>query len=242
MPIAGMISRLRIIGAAQPSRLAKALFFIQMAFLVVVSSGNSDGGSPQQEFLEKFQTEREQVKSFSADFIQKKTLPLFGEEKTSTGKVLFKAPHQMIWKYKTPDKTQMRVTSEAVSFYFPSLEQIEVYRMNQGKGAAPFFFAFEATAEELAANFDISGPVDVEGLRRVELTPKSEPLAAEVKSVTLWLDQSDYLPRKLLISEITGDTTEITFDNIRINRPLADEDLQLDAPEGTEVIEENAGI
>jgi outer membrane lipoprotein-sorting protein len=143
----------------------------------------------------------------------------------------------MIWKYETPDKTQMLVTNKAVSFYFPSLEQIEVYRMDQGKGAAPFFFAFEATVEEIKENFIISGPAKNQGLNRVELLPKTDPLASEVKNVVLWLSEKDYLPRKILITEVTGDTTEITFSNIEINRPISDKELQLDAPEGTEVIE-----
>lgn len=205
-------------------------------------TANSNGSQSEQAFLQKFQERRQEVQTFAANFVQKKTLTLFDQEKISTGRVLFKTPHRMIWKYETPDKTEMLVTRDAVSFYFPSLEQIEVYEINEGKGAAPFFFAFEATADEIKENFAISGPFDVDKLDRVELTPKTEPLASEVKNVTLWLADADYLPRKILINENNGDTTEILLSDIQINQPISDEKLQLEAPEGTEIIREHSGL
>jgi outer membrane lipoprotein carrier protein len=216
------------------------IFLFNLAALFLWHLPALANGDSSQSFLEQFQEKRTKINTFTADFVQKKTLPLFDEEKISTGTVIFKTPYQMIWKYQTPDKTQMKVTNESVSFYFPSLEQIEVYRMNKSKGAAPFFFAFEATADEIRDNFTLAGPVASDGMKQVELTPKTEPLASQVTTVVLWLDESDYLPRKILINEITGDTTEISFSNIKVNQPVADEQLQFDAPEGTEVIEENS--
>ncbi len=205
-------------------------------------SARADGQDAQGKFLEKFQQKRRNVATYQADFTQKKTLSLFGEEKVSSGEVLFKTPHRMIWKYQRPDRTEMLVTDKAVSFYFPSLNQIEVYKMTDGKGAAPFFFAFEATADQITENFSLVGPVDEGGLERIDLTPTKDPLASEVKTVVLWLSNKDYLPRKILINELSGDTTEITLSHARINKAIADEQLDFNAPKGTEIIEESSGL
>jgi outer membrane lipoprotein-sorting protein len=75
----------------------------------------------------------------------------------------------------------------------------------------------------------------------VELSPKAEPLASELRSITLWLGESDYLPRRIRINEISDDVTEIELTEVRINGPMADEELEFDAPEGTEVIEAGPG-
>jgi outer membrane lipoprotein-sorting protein len=233
---------MRRISLAQSGRRMKMPLVLMLFLAWFFARGNSDSGLSQQDFLEQFERKRKKVETFAADFVQKKTLPLFDEEKISTGQVLFKTPHRMIWKYTSPDKTEMKVTNESVSFYFPALEQIEVYRMEQGKGAAPFFFAFEATAGEIKENFTLAGPVGADGLQKVELHPKTDPLAAEVKSVALWLAEADYLPRKILIHEVTGDTTEITFSNVRINQLISDEELEFDAPKGTAVIEGNSSL
>ncbi len=192
-------------------------------------------------FLHTLETQRGKVDTFAARFVQKKTLALFDEQKTSAGAVFYKAPRRMIWKYETPDNTQMLIDGRAVSFYFPELKQIEVYPLEQG-GASGFFFAFEATADEIEKNFDVS--VDCGGaerLSRLELSPKSDPLASELKSITLWLGESDYLPRKIRINEISGDVTDIELTDVRLNEPIADEELKFDAPEGTEVIEAGPG-
>ncbi len=192
-------------------------------------------------FLRKFEKQRGKITTYAAQFVQKKTLAVFDEQKVSKGVVLFKAPHQMIWKYETPDRTQMRVVGEEVSFYFPELKQIEKYPP-RGGGGTPFFFAFEATADEIRQNFEISvSPGEAAGLIQVKLIPRSEQMASGLQSITLWLEESDYLPRKILISEPSGDTTVIEFSKVSVNQPIADKELKFDAPEGTQVIETDSG-
>ena len=190
-------------------------------------------------FLQNLEDQRKKVHSYAARFKQNKTFALFDERKTSTGEVLYKHPQQMLWKYETPDKTQMRIDGKSVSFYFPELEQIEIYPSREG--ASHFFFAFEASAEELMENFDVRiGASADDRSYRAELVPKSEPLASELQRITLWVGKSDYLPRRVLIRELSGDSTEIEFFDIRVNEPLTDEALEFDAPETTEIIEAGA--
>ena len=215
---------------------------LALAVLVVLGSVSLGYAKENvEDFLRKFEKQRGKITTYSARFVQKKSLAVFNEQKVSTGVVLFKAPHQMIWKYETPDKTQMRVVGEEVSFYFPELRQIEKYPP-RGGSATPFFFAFEATADEIKRNFEVSvSPGEAGGLIQAKLAPKSEQLASGLQSITLWLEESDYLPRKILISETSGDTTMIELSKVRVNEPIADKELKFDAPEGTPVIEADSG-
>ena len=143
----------------------------------------------------------------------------------------------MFWKYEAPDTTQMRMDKDSVSFYFPELEQIEIYDIADNQGASYFFFAFEASAQELKDSFDIVvEKAAEEDLERARLVPTAEPVAAQLLSITLWLRKSDYLPQRILIHEASGDSTEIELSKIRINEPIDDKEMQFDAPEGTEII------
>jgi outer membrane lipoprotein-sorting protein len=193
-------------------------------------------------FLRDMENKRGKVETYSARFVQVKTIALFDETKTSTGTLLYKAPQKMIWKYETPDKTQMRIEAESVAFYFPELEQIEVYPIKESGGASGFFSAFETGAEELKKNFEVSAYVATDSIYRVELVPKSEPVSSQISQITLWLKVSDYLPRKMRILEISGDSTAIDMSEIRINEPIADDELEFDAPKGTTIIEGDSNI
>lgn len=213
---------------------AFALLLLTASPRVARANGNA--------FFEELEEQRKKVQTFSAQFVQKKTIIFFDEQKVSTGSVLYKAPRQMLWKYETPDATQMRIDSEAVSFYFPELEQIEVYPVEQGDKTSPLFFAFEATADEIKKNFEVAVVFDdVGGLCRVELFPKAGTTTPNLKSVVLWLDESDYLPRRVLIREISGDKTEIELTDVHINAPIADKDVTFNAPEGTPIIRAEPG-
>lgn len=230
--------------ASLPSRFSIRFFpCIFVATLIVFSfhSGTYGNGMDVDGFLRDFEEHRGGVTTYSARFVQTKTLELFGETKVSTGSVLYKAPQRIIWKYEAPDRTQMRIERESVSFYFPELEQIEIYPAAQGKDASGLFFAFEATAAQLRDNFEISLGASEESVCRVELEPKSQSGALPVAGITLWLGRSDYLPRKILIREGSGDSTMIELSAIHVNEPIGDEEMEFDAPEGTRIIRNESG-
>lgn len=205
--------------------------------LLCVASGVRANGDPTDDFLRDFENQRGKVTSYSARFVQKKTLALFDESKISSGSVLYKAPRQMLWKYEAPDKTQMRIDEESVAFFFPDLEQIEIYALEQSQGASYFFFAFEASADELKEKFDITvDTAAADTANRVRLVPKGVPLTSQLNDLTLWLRETDFLPQKILINELSGDSTEIELSGINANEPIDDDELKFNAPEGTEII------
>ncbi len=241
-----MIPLLRGAGSRRKTFLTQRILLSAIVgiFALLGSASNVPAnGNPTDDFLRDFEKQRKIVTSYSARFVQKKTLALFDEEKISSGSVLYKAPRQMLWKYEVPDKTQMRIDEESVSFFFPDLEQIEVYTLEQSQGASYFFFAFEAAADELKENFDIT--VDAETadtVNCVRLVPKADPLASQLNGITLWLRKTDFLPQKIRINELSGDSTEIELSDIRANEPIADNELKFNAPEGTEIIRAGSGM
>jgi outer membrane lipoprotein carrier protein len=218
-----------------------ACIVLAMFFIGHAVCGAQAGEVDTEKFLADLEKQRTNVETYAARFTQQKTLALFDETKTSSGTLFYRAPGEMIWKYEKPEKTQMLIDGETVSFYFPELEQIEIYHMESG-GASSFFSAFEANAAELKKEFDISVFEDGSDVYRVDLKPKSESGSSQVSLITLWLDNSGYLPQKMLIRDASGDSSMIELSDIRINEPVAEQDMRLDAPEGTPVIEGESGL
>jgi outer membrane lipoprotein carrier protein len=214
---------------------------IAVVFLLCLNAHSHGQCESAKGFLHDFAKHRANVATYSAKFVQKRTLGLFGETRTSTGAVYYKSPQKMMWKYESPDNTQMLVERESVSFYFPELEQIEVYAVKEGEEASGFFFAFEAGADELEKSFEISTSDEGEEIRRVELLPKPGSGQSQLAAITLWLDRSNYLPREILIRDTAGDTTEIKLSEIEINRSIDDKVMKFDAPEGTAIVEGMSG-
>ena len=211
--------------------------FMAIVFVLCLDSHTHGDCEGVDGFLQDFAKHRGNVETYSAKFVQKRTLGLFGESRISTGEVFYKNPQKMIWKYQTPDKTQMLLGPESVSFYFPELEQIEVYTVKEGDEASGFFFAFEAGADELKKIFEISAGDEGEKVRKVELLPKAGSGQSQLAAITLWLDRSDYLPREILIRDQTGDTTEIKLSEVEVNEPIADDVMKFNAPEGTTIVD-----
>jgi outer membrane lipoprotein-sorting protein len=170
---------------ASPRKAFPHLALMGALVLLCIDATSRADGVDVDRLLQDLEDRRGEINSYGARFVQKKTLALFDEEKISTGVMLYKAPRQMIWKYDTSDKTQMRIDGESVSFYFPELKQIEVYPAERGKGVSHFFFAFEASADELKESFEVFiGAVDNERLTRIDLVPKSDPIASELRDRT----------------------------------------------------------
>jgi outer membrane lipoprotein carrier protein len=218
-----------------------SILIVAMMAMAFVDVGAEANGIDVDGYLRDFESGRGTIATYAADFVQIKMLTLFDETKVSSGRLFYKAPERMIWKYETPDRTQMRVERDVVSFYFPALEQIERCPLGDSGSASPMFYVFEASADELMKSFDISIGVGAEQVNRIDLVPKQDPLASQFERIILWLGKSDYLPRKVTIREVTGDTTEIQFSNIRVNEAITDEEMQFDAPEGTPVVECGSG-
>jgi outer membrane lipoprotein carrier protein len=209
--------------------------------LLCLGSSAYANGDDVDRFLNDFEENRGKIETYSGKFVQKRTLDLFGETRISTGNLLYKAPQKMIWKYETPDIMQMRVAREAVSFYFPDLEQIEIYPSNGNTGDSGFFFAFEATGDDLKKSFEITVSDGKNKTRRIDLLPKSGALSSQLAAITLLLDESNYLPREILIREKMGDSTTIELSDIKVNEPIADDEMEFNAPEGTTIIEGGFG-
>ncbi len=69
---------------------------------------------------------------------------------------------------------------------------------------------------------------------RLELTPRFQRIAKRLKSMTLWIDDTTFLPIHLLYVEADGDTMEYRFEDLKRNGRIPEDRYVLQIPKGVE--------
>jgi outer membrane lipoprotein-sorting protein len=69
---------------------------------------------------------------------------------------------------------------------------------------------------------------------RLELTPRFQRIAKRLKSMTLWIDDTTFLPVRLRYAEADGDTMEYRFEDLKQNGRIPEDRYVLQLPKGVE--------
>ena len=163
--------------------------------------------------------------SLRADFEQTSHIPLFDKPVTSTGRLLFQKPGNLLW-------TTVSPYWEGFSFYNGSGrswdERTGVTPMRPEREAASkaFLAGISGWVEFSVATAEKSYHVSVQSLAPLvlELTPKDRMLASVIASLVFTFSD-DGVARTLTLNEASGGKTEIRFRNVAVNAPLSEADF-----------------
>lgn len=185
-----------------------------------------------QEILEKVRKQYDAVKDAELKFTQQTRFSLSALEQHVSGTLLLKKEH----KYRIETEDQTVVTDgETVWSYSVANKQVLIDH-------------FKLTAQSLSPERILAGaPEDFTAttLRHeklgkadavvLKLTPRSE--ASLVSTLHLWVDPSDWLIRKVVITDVNGKETTYTVSEIKLNIGLSDSRFTMQIPEGVEVVD-----
>ena len=82
----------------------------------------------------------------------------------------------------------------------------------------------------------------IEGTDLVILTPKKRRIAKRLAEIRIWLDQVLRQPRQIEYIEADGDTSKISFENIRINPDIALTKYEIEIPDDFKVTHSISGL
>lgn len=169
-------------------------------------------------------------------FYQESTLKAMDVTDTAAGMVYFKKPNMMRWDYETPDRHTIVTDGKRLWMYRPDEAQVMVGQADDyfGDGEG---LSFLADISVLRSRFDISFPSSEEKERKHHLLLLTPRIASpNLSTLYLWVsvDTFDIVRSKVVNS--FGDTTTITFGNIRFSRGLKPSFFVFDIPKGTEVL------
>lgn len=178
------------------------------------------------------------IEDLQGRFTQEKHVALLKKPLTSTGQVFVKGTH-IRWQVDEPSPTITLTSPGEVRIHYPKDKLVEVYRVDERLSsvvASPL-----PRLAVLVKHFKIErspGAKDEkeDGLLRIRLTPRKEELSRHIARVEVTIDIEHALAKRMEIVDADGDRTAISFESLKANRGVKDEQFKLDLPAGTRVV------
>ena len=190
------------------------------------------------ELLDRFNSTQEATRSLTASFTERKNLTLLARPVVSTGTFLYSKPTRIKWEYSNPEPRVFLITEDHFVAYYPAQKKAEEVPLGKLAGRRVFrVFGIGQTAEDLEKFFDISlgDPGPEKGSFLLILTPKRRRMKDRLQLVRFWVDEETYLPRQLEYVEADGDSTLLTFTNIRLNPEISEARFSVEIPKDVRI-------
>lgn len=211
---------------------ATAVLMIAASFSISTASPNGNGKLD--EILNNMQKNAASIKTIYAKMDQvKRDLSIGGSEKYN-GEIFFKHVGKNNDKvrinYFVPDGQTVWVDSSTITLYQKKINQV-IITSRKAAASKGGEFAFVATpytsVPDLKRQYDIVYLGDEQGMAKLELTPKGK---SSVKKLTMWVDQTMWLPTKYQVIETNNNETTFTLGGVKQNGVISDGTFKPDYP------------
>lgn len=213
-----------------------------IAFGVCVFGNKAIANGKLDEVLANMERAAKTIRSIEAEMRQEKRDMQIGGKEVYAGTIYFmhdKKCDKVRINYTLPKGQVVAVLCNDIYLYQPSINQ-EIITTRQAQASKNQEFSFIATpyksVPELKSQYNIEYVGDEQSgsasTAKLDLTPKGPSSA---KKLTLWVDQSTWLPIKYQVVEKNNNVTTFTLSNIKRNEKLSAEFKVTVAP-GTKVV------
>lgn len=147
----------------------------------------------------------------------------------SSGTLAIQRPGKFSWIYKTPYEQQIVADGTELWIYDVDLDQVTVKPMSSGMASAPIMILMKQN--DIGDEFTVSEVGQRKFLYWVELLPKASDL--EYSHVFIGLE--DNRVKAMELRDAFGQSTQIVFENLRLNVVHNPKTFQFTPPEGVDV-------
>jgi outer membrane lipoprotein carrier protein len=195
--------------------------------------------------LERFDATQRATRTLTATFTERKSLRLLAKPVLSQGNFFFSKPGRIKWEYTEPEPRVFLITEDHYLAYYPARKKAEEVPLSKFAGRRVFrVFGIGQTAEDLSKFFEISlaDPGPEPRAHLLILTPRRQRVKDRLEVVRFWVDAESFLPRRLEYVESDGDSTTLTFHDIRINPEIADARFTVNLPQDVQITNTFSGF
>lgn len=175
------------------------------------------------------QTMLNQLKTYSADFVQERPEEHFFRVQRASGTFDLKRPGKMRWDYHRPDEQQIVIDGTHLWVYDVDLAQVSVRPVADIQSDIPLAWILFNDAIENTYRVIPAG--ERGGLQWVNLRPRQ---ATFFQSVEIGL--KDGVMHEVWMYQSSDNITKVKFTNIRVNEPISERAFQFVPPMGTDVV------
>jgi outer membrane lipoprotein-sorting protein len=195
------------------------------------------------EVLANMERAARSIKTIEADMNQEKRDMQIGGKEVYKGKIYFehaKTCDRVRIDYSMPAGQWVLVLCEKIYLYQSRINQV-IITTRQAQAEKNQEFSFLATpyksVPELKRQYNIvyigDEQVGASSTAKLELTPKGK---SSVKKLTLWVDQSSWLPIKYQVVETNNNPTTFTLSGLIKNGKMPGDTFKANWPPGTKVV------
>ncbi len=190
--------------------------------------------------LQAFDQKQKETGTMVAQFTERKDLKLLAKPVVSRGQFFYNHPNQVRWEYLDPDRKVFVITESLYVAYYPALKRAEEVPIKKFIGKRLFrFIGLGQSIDDLGKyyEFRLAPKSDIKDTHLLLLTPRKKRIRDRVAEMKIWVDAATFLPRQLQYLEADGDSTLLTFHDIRVNVDVASTRFQVDLPKDVIVSE-----
>jgi outer membrane lipoprotein-sorting protein len=204
-----------------------AAFVLSSATLVASSAGASTN-------LTDWLAAQTKVKSWSADFVQTRTLKALVQPLKSEGHIWFAAPNRFRWELGRPPQTIATRTTNELVIVYPRLKRVERYPLSGAETGswrdmlALLEAGFPRSKGELETQFRVLSVSERDAKCEVLLQPKSSQARRWIQEIEIAFSTRDFSLAATELRFGDGSTLRNDFNGPALNAPV---DETLFAPE-----------
>ncbi len=207
-----------------------------IVLLIIVLLPFSASAAEMKDVVDNLQMRYEKIKDYQADFSQDAVLKLGQTTEKAFGKIYIKKPDMMRWDYDKPRRQQIIINKNEIIIYVPDEKQVMKDRAPQGSlNMTSFITNVARIREDFNIAFYQNKKEPNSGRYFLELTPKKEGM--NITKAVIEVSEKDFLIQRLSITDLQGNTTNVSFSDIRIDAGIKDSLFAFKIPKGVEVIE-----
>ncbi len=205
-----------------------------IVLLTLPVMGAAQTGQNPEALAKALQARYQNVRDFTADFVQTYRGGVLRTETREKGTVAVKKPGRMRWVYTSPERKEFVSDGQKMYSYIPEDRQVMVSDV-PADNEAPTPVLFLAGKGDLVKDFTATAaPSPVTGAVGLKLTPRrSEP---EYEYLIVAVDPATLQIRALTTRDRQGGESTLRFENLQENKGISDKDFAFRIPRGVDVI------
>ena len=183
-----------------------------IALALFVLSGSGAAQESLDDVLAAHCHARAELKSLKADFTQTRVFIIFEEEEISRGEFFYLNPNRVLWQFLEPDSSRTVLNGDAGWTVLPGVKQVQ--RIALGGSSTDRVLSivgFGPCGGELSDYFEIEMMPAGDGPFHLRLAPTDESISPYFSAIELFLDRDDFLPRRIVFTEISDDLVIFEF-------------------------------
>lgn len=217
--------------------------------VMLIAAGSTHGPAASangklDEVLANMERAARSIKTIEADMGQEKRDRQIGGKEVYAGRIFFshtgKNADKVRINYSRPPGQVVAVVGNEIILYQPAINQV-IITTRQAQASKNQEFSFIATpyksVPELKTQYNIvyigDEQIESNSTAKLELTPKSK---SSVQKLTLWINQSSWLPIRYQVVENNNNVTTFTLSNMKLNGGLSAGAFKVTWSPGTKVV------